>query len=302
MISLDSFYSIDTLMQLLRDGLLALSISTLSAFGGILFMAFACLTVFQRKRLGSYGKGARQLATLGLIFGWVLLVVTRVWLFYFPDKLLEYCWMAMVAAVLLQSLHFSCWKAFTKSHLILQKYCVLFNALLATATAIPIIFLARLQIQALYPSTIKVWGVLQPFLSLNIVREDHSYFYITSILLSVLIALSAPAAWCALILPLFKKYQDFGRDHYRTLVVWSSLWARNAWLCLWLVQCLLTLAGTWCLWQETKASTIDLLIIASWQIIWLIPVLLWAATCKSGQPLRRKLSLLFAVLISLSLF
>lgn len=302
MISLDSFYNIDTWAYLLRDFLLALSISALSAFSGVLFMSFVCLAVFQKKRLGVYGKGARQLATLGLIFGWGLLVVIRIWLYFFPEKLLEYCWMAMAGAVLLQSLHFSYWKSFSKSHLLFQKYSVLLNALLAATTAIPIIFLVRSQLQDLFPSGMKIWGVLQPFLSLDMVREDLSYFHIASIALSVFMAFSAPAAWGAVLLPFFRKHQDFGRDHYKTLVVWLSRWARNAWLYVWTTQCILTLAGTWFLWQEAKTSTIELVPIAFWQIVWLLPALLWAATCRSGQPLRHRLSLFLAALISISLF
>lgn len=302
MTSIDSLCNIDSLMNLLKTFLLGLSISTLAAFSGILFMAFACLIAFQKKRLSAYGKGAQQLATVGLIFGWVLLIVIRVWLFHFPEKLLEYCWMGMVVAVLLQSLHFACWKILAKSHFTLHKVSVLLNACLATAAALPIIFLIRTQIQALLSTTVNAWGTLQPFLSLDIVTEHIPYFYIASMILTILVAVAAPAAWGAFLLPYFKKYQDFGRDHYRTLVSWSSLWARNAWLCVWIAQCAVNLAGTWYLWHEGKASMLDVAIIAGCQIIWLVPAVLWTMTYKSGQPLRHKLGLLVAVLLSISLF
>lgn len=265
-------------------------------------MAFACLVAFQKKRLRVYGKGAQQLATLGLIFGWVLLIVVRVWLYYFPDRLIEYCWLGMVGAVLLQCLHFSCWNTLLKSHFVFQKWFVFLNALIAAATAIPSIFLIKKQIYALFSSGMNAWGVLHHFLALDFVKENISYFYSASVVISILVALSAPAAWSAIALPAFKKFQDFGRDHYRTLLGWATHWARNTWLCVWIAQCLLVLTGTWYLWHEGNASIFDISFIAGTQILWLFPVILWTVAYKSNHPLRHKLGLLVALLVSIAFF
>lgn len=303
MMPLTSFCTIDTWIELLKPLSLALSLSCLAVYGGMLFLAFALLRLSQRKRLSAYIKGARQLSLLGLVFGWLLLVAFRVWLYFFPAQHLENCWMAMAGIVLLQSAHYAFWKKLAKPHATLLAWLVLFSGLLSFSTAMMVSFLLRLQIATVLPLCQATWGVFSPFIDLQIFKENPLYLYVVSTTIFSLLVLSVPAAWGAFCLPLLKKYQDFGRDHYKALVAWCSLWARNAWTLLWVVQCSFVLAGNWLFWQETGSlNTTYLTIEAVCQLCWLTPVLLWQRAYKSEQPLRHKIALFVAVIFSISLF
>ena len=110
MISLTSFCTIDAWIELLKPLSLAFSFSCLAVYGGTLLLAFALLRLSHKKRLSVYTKGAKQLASLGLAFGWFILVALRVWLYFYPSQYLEYCWLALAGIVLLQSVHFTFWK------------------------------------------------------------------------------------------------------------------------------------------------------------------------------------------------
>lgn len=303
---LTSTITVETLLTCAFYVALAFTISGLAVFGGSLFPALAGQFRYQKSKLSVFAKGARQLALLGLIFGWLLLVCLRVWLYRFPSAHFEFCWLGMVVAVLLQSIHFAYWKKLAKNFVVLHKLILLFNALLAMSTATLAILLLRIQIQALFPDSFPVWGVMQPLRAANLWPFYDMTFWGASAALSILLIWAAPTAWASLCLPLYRKYQDFGRDHYRTMVSWCALWARNTWLALWLAQAVLVLAGIWLQWQtHTALVTLDtelprLLSMAIWQLVWLLPVLLWHVVQKKEQPLRHKGLLFFALLACVS--
>ena len=95
-------------------------LSVLLAFAGMGFMSATARILSITRRRSSYDKCARQLAVLGLILGWLLLIGGRIWLFftqdgYTPDSLpsflVEMSWMLLGIAVLISSLYYALWKA-----------------------------------------------------------------------------------------------------------------------------------------------------------------------------------------------
>jgi len=76
----------------------------------------------------AFDKCAKQLATLGLILGWCLLIGSRVWIFFNTDsyvprsflgKIIELGWGCLGIAVVTSSLHYALWKPF-KEHKMLH--------------------------------------------------------------------------------------------------------------------------------------------------------------------------------------
>lgn len=285
---------------------MALAFSCLVAFAGLPLLALASLLRFRKTRLSTYNKGARQLSLLGLVLGWILLVALRVWLFCFPASYLEYCWMGLVAAVLVQSIHFAFWQKTAKQAPGCHLGLVSLHVLLAMTVTPATILLLRAHIHALAPA-LGAWGTVRPLLEAGLLATGTLPLQATVCALALLAALAVPASWSAFCLPLFKKYQDFGRDHYKTMLTWCATWAKNAWLVLWLVNCALTLGGLWLLWQQhagmgTPIPPATIAIAGAWQVVWLIPVFLWNMVCKSEQPLRHKIALFAALAISISLY
>lgn len=108
---------------LLQTGLEIISVviplAALLAFAGMGFMSGTARILSITRRRSSYDKCARQLALLGLILGWLLLIGGRVWIFftqasYTPDSvpgfLVEMSWILLSLAVLLSSLYYTLWK------------------------------------------------------------------------------------------------------------------------------------------------------------------------------------------------
>ena len=109
---------------LLRTGLDIISVTiplaALLAFAGMGFISGTARVLSLTRRRSSYDKCARQLALLGLILGWLLLIGGRVWIFFtqagctpdsLPSFLVEMGWILLSLAVLISSLYYMLWKA-----------------------------------------------------------------------------------------------------------------------------------------------------------------------------------------------
>ena len=114
------------------------------------------------------------------------------------------------------------------------------------------------------------------------------------------LVLAMPAAFGALWLPLRRTHDDFGRDHYNTMIPWCAGWARNAWCLLWLLLLVSSGLHIWLHWQDGVFSAQDAVVESSRLLLWLIPVLLWTMVRRSAIALRHKLTLLAALLIAVS--
>lgn len=289
---------------LLQTGLDIISVviplAALLAFAGMGFMSGTARILSFTRRRSSYDKCARQLALLGLVLGWLLLIGGRVWIFFtqadhapdsLPGFLVEMSWILLSLAVLLSSLYYTLWNILRNMpvlHMTLGMLsgvqgCVTVLATLAAARFLAAFAhpeAATMTIAEIFPATwsAPLWSAL---------------CYTPPLLLAM------PAGFGALWLLLRRQQDDFGRDHYNTMIPWCAGWARNAWCLLWLLLLISGGLQIWLHWQGGVFSPQDAIVESTRLLLWLIPVLLWTMVRRSAIALRHKLTLLAALLISL---
>ncbi|WP_022656746.1 hypothetical protein [uncultured Desulfovibrio sp.] len=288
---------------LLRTGLDIISVTiplaALLAFAGMGFISGTARVLSLTRRRSSYDKCARQLALLGLILGWLLLIGGRVWIFFtqagctpdsLPSFLVEMGWILLSLAVLISSLYYMLWKALgnmpvlhvTLGMLSGVQGCVAVVATLAAARFLAAFArpdAAAMTFADIFPAawSAPLWSALCYTLPL---------------------ILAMPAAFGALWLPLRRKRDDFGRDHYNAMIPWCAGWARNAWCLLWLLLLVSSGLRIWLHWQGGVFSARDAIVESSRLLLWLVPVPLWSMVRRSAIALRHKLTLLAALLIA----
>ncbi len=97
-----------------------------------------------------------------------------------------------------------------------------------------------------------------------------------------------------------RNYDDFGRDYYAGMLKWCAAWARAAWFVLWFM-----FVGTTILqWVSTLRSenfltSPDFIYGAMFLLLWLIPGILWSLAIRSATPLRHKMTLVLALMLSM---
>lgn len=277
---------------------LALPLALLMAFTGLSLISAAARLRALRLRRSSYDKCARQLSLLALWMGWLLLVGGRVWLFAvrggmapdaLPDYLLESAWLLLGAAVLGLSLYHALWKPLARKpvpHALLAGGCCT-AALLALGCAMAV---GRLHAGHPLPDAADL-----PRLCTLAGMPQLCALAMTPALVTAM-AGGMGALW----LVLRRRHDDFGRDHYNTMLPWCAAWARNGWLPAWLA--LLGLAGADVLARQAECpfDGMDALWTSVWLVVWLLPGLLWHLAARSRTPLRHKAGLLLALLLALS--
>ena len=279
-----------------------LPLAMLLAFAGTSCMTVAAQCLAARRRRASYARGARQLSLLGLILGWLLLTGSRVWLFLdetdyalLPSilpgfSLLEPVWFLLGGAVLAISVCHALWKTLSPMpalHISLGLLCCLL-ACLALAAA-----LVAARCLAMCPQA----GEAASLKSLFMPGIEQPYWSALCMTLPLSLALAAGcgASW----LPLLRRRDDFGRDHYNTMVAWCATWARNAWILLWLLLFFSSAQQIWLHWPSGGFSPTAALHESLQLLLWLLPAPLWAWAAHSALPLRHRLSMFLALLIGI---
>lgn len=296
------FLSANPLLQTSLDVLgVVIPLAMLLAFAGMGFMSATARILSYTRGRSSYGKCARQLAALGLILGWLLLIGGRIWLFftqesYTPDSLpsfmVEMTWILLGIGVLISSLYYALWKPLATMP-VLHVTLGILSGVQGSAAVVAALASARFLTALAQPDAVSMtlgdlflpeWG--SPFWS--------ALCYTPPLILAM------PAAFGALWLPLRRAYDDFGRDHYNTMIPWCAAWARNAWGLFWLL--LLVSSGMQIAhhWQAGVFTMQDAIIQTSRLLLWLIPALLWTLVCRSAIALRHKLTLLAALVITIT--
>ena len=276
-------------------------LSVLLAFAGMGFMSATARILSITRRRSSYDKCARQLAVLGLILGWLLLIGGRIWLFftqdgYTPDSLpsflVEMSWMLLGIAVLISSLYYALWKAL-KNMPVLHVTLGVLSGIQGCVAVVSSLAAARFLSALAHPDAA---GLTLGDLFLPAWNAPLW----SALCYTLPLVLAMPAAFGALWLPLRRTHDDFGRDHYNTMIPWCAGWARNAWCLLWLLLLVSSGLHIWLHWQDGGFSAQDAVVESSRLLLWLIPVLLWTMVRRSAIALRHKLTLLAALLIAVS--
>ncbi len=276
-------------------------LAALFAFAGMGFISATARILSDTKGRSSFEKCARQLAFLGMMLGWILLVGGRVWLHftrgvYVPGSVsayfLEMSWLLLSLGVMLNSVYYTLWRVLRELP-ILHATIGMISAAQSSFAVVVVLGTARLLAAFAHPQA------ATPGLQ-NLLPDALSSPLWTVMGCTPPLLIAMPAAAGALWLPLRRTRDDFGRDHYNTMIPWCAAWARNAWTVLWLMLVAFTAVRISQTWGSGGFTLQDAVLESARLLLWLIPVLLWTLVRRSPVPLRHKPTLVVALLIVMS--
>ncbi|MDR2820150.1 MAG: hypothetical protein LBB60_06450 [Desulfovibrio sp.] len=272
-------------------------LSALLALAGTGLLSATAKILFIRRKRAAFDKCARQLATLGLALGWLLLIGGRVWLSLAgqPENSLqtfvtEICWILLCAGVLLISLYYALWKHLSGFPVVHAAIGIL-SGLQGCAALVAALAAARYLAALAEPDA----GIPVPQ---NLFLPDWSAPFWNALCYTPLLVLAMPGAFGALWLAFRRKYEDFGRDYYNTMIPWCAAWARNAWGLLWLM--LLVSSAAQIYRQPGGFNAQDAVFQTTQLLLWLLPALIWTIVCRSATALRHKFALFAALFVAMA--
>lgn len=273
--------------------------SMLLAFAGILFISSAAKILSITRKRAAFDKCSRQLALLGLILGWLLLIGSRVWLYYTQDEslkgtfinfMLETSWLLLSMGVLLSSIYFTLWR-------ILKNMPTLHSTIGIISACQNCLALVSAMV------TTRMFVLIKPdkdVLTPDLFPDAWNDPLWTAACITLPLIFAMAGAYGAAWLPLRRKQDDFGRDYYNQMIPWVTGWAKNCWLILWLL--LLFSAGIQ-IWQSYEAGPLDkeaMIAVLIQLLFWIIPFLLWTFVHSKKIPIRYKYVLYLAFILAIS--
>ena len=255
----------------------------------------------ERKR-SSYDKCAFQLLWIGLGIGWLLMVAMKAWLvmdhgFTLPKDMhasfLEILWSFLAIATLFLTNYAFVWKRVAKKNLlqsILSGICLGFGSFAV------LLFLAYTRLVSLSPLTdLPNLSALSALL----IPPFHSEAFF-ALLLFLPFFFLLPLSFGTMGLLVVRSHFDYGRDHYNIAFQWLCGVAK-----IWAGIVLLLLVGRMGLlfWQTREAPDITAFIpYGILSLCMLLATGVFACVSKSTLPLRHKLVLVIADLLSIFVF
>lgn len=304
--------------QLMADFLIIiLCAAPLLATAGLPVMSVAGQVLSQTRQRTSYKKCAKQLTQLALIFGWLLTIggAGILWTRVAPTLMaampadgqpLDYfsfiinsvplqadilIWLTLLGATLALTLYYSLWNTLREQEALHQ--CL---GILAAFWYCMVIYGSTCIISV---DTAYALGITRPGSLTRIFSPDFTTsFWNTAPYLPMLIfsmAAGSGGVW----LVIRRYHDDYGRDYYAQMMPWCAVWARNAWFVLWIILVAVT-AMQWLplLQSEDYLTAPEFISNAVFLVLWIIPGLLWTLAVRSASPLRHKITLVLAFLLS----
>lgn len=298
--SISAFFNSSPMFVSLWDYLwIMFSLSALMAFAGLDFLSAICR--IRGSILGkiTYNKLGRQLAMLAMILGWILLCSSRIWLYFCHPSpavntveyyIVEISWILLGVAVVLCSVYFLLWK-------ILKNMPVLLTTLgMVSAVQCCLSSFAILACTRIISNTNSAELPGMSISDLFSTALDSSLW--SALAYTVPLIFAMPGAWAAVWLPTRKKKDNFGRDYYNSSIVFCAKWARNAWLCLWVMLAAFAASHIWQNLKLDKISEQAIIIECLQLVLWLAPVLFWNIVSHSAVALRHKGGIFLAFIIA----
>ncbi|MDR3357523.1 MAG: hypothetical protein LBN96_01425 [Desulfovibrio sp.] len=293
------------LWTLLETLCVLIPMAAMLAYSGIGFVSTLAGILGRVRKRASFGKCAHQLALLGFVLGWLLLIGARVWLFLARMDnpaicawMTEACWFLLAGSVLVASLYYALWKHMSKypaTAVILGvsgglAACVALFAALVTMRC----YALGLQVS---PAGKNLSEIVTLFLKTFAASGNNMPFW-NALWYTPALIVAFAAGLGSLWLFARRRRDDFGRDHYNTMIAWCARLSRNAWGLLWMLLLVFSIfqprlssdipGG---IWPGLAAETAYLL-------FWAIPALLWAFAGRSAVPLRHAMTLLAALCLA----
>lgn len=289
----------------LRTAFDALSVivplAMLFIFAGMGFISATARILGDMKGRSAFEKCARQLAFLGMVTGWILLVGTRVWLYFTRDAhvpgsvnsyFLEMSWLLLSLGVMLASVYYTLWRIL-KNLPILHATIGMISAVQSSFAALAALATTRLLAAFAQPDA--AGAGLQ-----NLLPMDWAAPVWTAAGCTLPLLIALPAAAGAFWLPLRRSRDDFGRDYYNTMIRWCASWAGNAWAVLWLAFLALTAIRFAQTWGGEGITSQEAVLESTRLLLWLIPALLWTLVRKSSVALRHRVTLALALILAMA--
>lgn len=298
LISINQFFDSSPMIKIIWDYFwLIMSLSALMAFGGMDFISAFCRIRGISGGRVLYTKLGRQLAMLSMSLGWILLIASRVWLYFdHPSPavntveyyIVEISWILLSIAVLLASVYFLLWNVLKNLPVLLTTIGMI-SAVQCCLSAVAVLASTRMLLNSYPLSGLEINDIFSLSWSSSLWSACAYTF---------LLFCAMPAAWGAIWLPTRKKKDNFGRDYYNFAIIFCSKWARNAWIILWLVLLLFDALQIWQNWNNVDFGEQIIIMQGLQLLLWFIPVILWHLASSSALAMRHKGGLFLAFVIA----
>lgn len=261
----------------------------MAAYSGLFFISTSAAIIASSRKRASYRKCAKQLALLGFLLGWILLVCSRIWLYYnspasemrgFESFMLEISWLLLSIGVLLATIYFFLWKVL-KNMPVLHATLGMIAAVQNCLALACILFTIR--ISAAFANS-----AAQSIALPNIFPNAWDAPLWSAVIYTVPLIFAMAAAFGLCWLGMRRKKDDFGRDYYNIMLPWCSAWAKNSWAILLFLTLCSTGLKIWLGIENNSFNEQDAIYECSCLLLWLIPLLLWVIIQKSRMPLRNR--------------
>lgn len=309
------------LLTIWDTGLITLGLAALLAYSGIFFLSSAAKILSVTKRRLAYDKCSRQIALLGLGIGWFMLVAGRVWLYVtqgnrapgtLENFMFELSWMLFSLGVLLSSVYYTFWRIL-KNMPVLHSTLGMISAAQNCLALAAILFSMRLAsianpgakpaLPGFFPFTSPTFDLsatlanTQSFPEIFPPAWDAPLWSAAAWLPCLILAMAG--AWAACWLVIRRRRDDFGRDYYNTMLPWCVAWARNAWLCFWILLIASYALMIWKFMNGGDFNSQTALLESIRLLIWLAPAIFWIIVRKSAIAMRQSWLLFIALLIAI---
>ena len=213
---------------------LVIPMAFLFAYSGMGLMVGVLQVKGARSGRSMYDRVARQIATCSLVLGWLLLIGTRVWIFFksegyvpqsFLGTVIELSWGIYGFAVIASTIHFAVWKPLS-AHKFLHAALAFFSGINALFSLFGLMGALRLISAVSLPNANQL--TVHDLFNFQIIPSP--LVSATVLILPLGIAMAAPAAIVWLIIR--RNRDDFGRDYYAVMTRFCARWGAAWWTIL----------------------------------------------------------------------
>jgi hypothetical protein len=281
--------------------------AALLAYTGIGFVSALAAILGRIRKRASFDKCARQLALLGFVLGWLMLIGTRIWLSLAKTDsenpaayawMAETCWFLLAGSVLVASFSYALWKNISKYPAVAAVLGVS-TGLAACAALVATLMTMRCHALGLQvsPTGRNPLETVISLLKLFAAPGNNAPFWNALWYTPALVA-AFSAGFGSLWLFACRRRDDFGRDHYNMMIAWCARLSRNAWGLLWILLLVFSIFHLRLSSDTPGDIWTGIATVAAYLLYWAIPALLWAFVGRSAVALRHGMTLLAALCLA----
>ncbi len=209
-----------------------LPVALLLAFAGFGFMIGSLQVTGAVSKRSAYDKAARQMAAIALILGWIVLIGSRIYLFFSSDgyvptslvgTVVELSWGVFGFAVIALSIHFAVWR-FLANHRICHSLLAFLAGIHGLVGCLAIMGALRLRLACELPNADQIR--IEDLFNFSVLPSPLFY----ALVMTVPLALAMPSGFGLVWLAVRRSRDDYGRDYYTSIMRWVARWGFIAWI------------------------------------------------------------------------